>query len=68
MPHSKLVSQVSIDYQKLMDYSYQDCINLMAVGIRLADTVHTVSPSYKKDVMLPVHLLSLLEGKDWKRS
>ncbi|MGS0525000.1 glycogen/starch synthase [Zobellia nedashkovskayae] len=25
----------------------------MAVGIRLADSVHTVSPSYKEDVMLP---------------
>lgn len=45
--------EITIDYQKLMDYRYQDCINLMAVGIRLADTVHTVSPSYKKDVMLP---------------
>ncbi|MEO0571271.1 MAG: glycogen/starch synthase [Bacteroidota bacterium] len=44
---------VTIDYQKLMDYRYQDCINLMAVGIRLSDAVHTVSPSYKKDVMLP---------------
>ncbi|MEM1257469.1 MAG: glycogen/starch synthase [Bacteroidota bacterium] len=45
--------EVAIDYQRLMDYRYQDCINLMAVGIRLADAVHTVSPSYKKDVMLP---------------
>lgn len=45
--------EVVIDYQKLMDYRYQDCINLMAVGIRLADAVHTVSPSYKADVMLP---------------
>ncbi len=45
--------ELPIDYQKLMDYRYQDCINLMAVGIRLADTVHTVSPSYKQDVMLP---------------
>jgi len=36
-----------------MDYRYQDCINLMAVGVRLADAVHTVSPSYKEDVMLP---------------
>ena len=25
----------------------------MGVGIRLADAVHTVSPSYKDDVMLP---------------
>ncbi len=44
---------ITIDYMALMDYRYQDCINLMAVGIRLADTVHTVSPSYKDDVLLP---------------
>ncbi|WP_136465024.1 glycogen synthase [Flagellimonas onchidii] len=44
---------VTFDYKALMDYRYQDCINLMAVGIRFADVVHTVSPSYKEDVMLP---------------
>jgi len=44
---------VSFDVTKLMDYRYQDCINLMAVGIRLADAVHTVSPSYKEDVLKP---------------
>jgi starch synthase len=36
-----------------MDHRYQDCINLMAVGIRLADAVHTVSPSYKEDILKP---------------
>ena len=45
--------EVSFDSKKLMDYRYQDCINLMAVGIRLADAVHTVSPSYKEDILLP---------------
>lgn len=44
---------IEINVKALMDYRYNDCINLMAVGIRLADAVHTVSPSYKKDVMLP---------------
>ncbi|MEX0313863.1 MAG: glycogen synthase [Allomuricauda sp.] len=44
---------VAFDAKALMDYRYQDCINLMAVGIRFADVVHTVSPSYKDDVMLP---------------
>ena len=44
---------VKYDVTKLMDYRYKDCINLMAVGIRLSDAVHTVSPSYKKDVLLP---------------
>lgn len=44
---------VPIDYEGLMDYRYPDCINLMAVGIRLADAVHTVSPSYMEDVLLP---------------
>lgn len=45
--------EVAIDYQGLMDYRYTDCINLMAVGVRLANAVHTVSPSYKEDIMLP---------------
>ncbi len=44
---------IPYDTKELMDYRYQDCINLMAVGIRFADAVHTVSPSYKEDVMLP---------------
>ena len=44
---------IPFDTKELMDYRYQDCINLMAVGIRFADAVHTVSPSYKEDVMLP---------------
>jgi len=44
---------MELDTNMLMDYRYQDCINLMAVGIRLADAVHTVSPSYKEDILLP---------------
>ena len=44
---------IDIDYKGLQDYRYQDCINLMAVGIRFADAVHTVSPSYKEDILLP---------------
>lgn len=39
--------------ERLMDYRYTDCINLMAVGIRLANAVHTVSPSYMDDIMKP---------------
>lgn len=44
-----------IDYDRtlLSDRRYQDCINLMAVGIRLSDAVHTVSPSYKDDIQKP---------------
>lgn len=41
------------DKETLLDKRYPDCINLMAVGIRFADAVHTVSPSYKQDVMKP---------------
>ncbi len=44
---------IELDIDKLKDYRYQDCINLMSVGIRLADMVHTVSPSYKEDILLP---------------
>ncbi len=45
--------EIPLDKKRLMDYRYQDCINLMAVGIRFADAVHTVSPSYKEDVLKP---------------
>ncbi len=45
--------EIDYDEKVLMDYRYQDCMNLMAVGIRLADAVHTVSPSYKEDVLKP---------------
>ena len=45
--------EISYEEDRLKDQRYQDCINLMAVGIRLADAVHTVSPSYKEDIMKP---------------
>ncbi|MES9946420.1 MAG: glycogen/starch synthase [Candidatus Thiodiazotropha sp.] len=40
-------------YRDLVDPRWPDCVNLMAVGIRLADAVHVVSPSYAEDVQLP---------------
>lgn len=39
--------------EDLQDPRYPNCYNLMAIGIRFADAVHTVSPSYKQDVLLP---------------
>lgn len=41
------------DARALQDPRYGDCSNLMALGIRLADAVHTVSPSYMEDIMKP---------------
>ncbi|MGR8918799.1 MAG: glycogen synthase, partial [Gammaproteobacteria bacterium] len=35
------------------DPRWPDCVNPMAVGIRLADVVHTVSPSYAEEIVLP---------------
>ena len=35
---------LEIDFNKLMDYRYNDCINLMAVGIRFADAVSYCLP------------------------
>ena len=45
--------EVKYDRDILLDRRYPDCINLMATGIRLADAVHTVSPSYKEDIQRP---------------
>jgi starch synthase len=38
---------------ELRDPRWIDCINPMAVGIRLADAVQTVSPSYAQEILEP---------------
>jgi starch synthase len=60
---NKWFPELAYDKKFLMDYRYQDCINLMATGIRLADSVHTVSPSYKKDILLPSHPPEFIGGE-----
>ncbi len=54
---------VPYDEKLIRDERYTDCINLMAVGIRLADAVHTVSPSYKEDVMRPSSAPEFIGGE-----
>ncbi len=41
------------DKDMLADTRWDDCINPMAVGIRHADAVNTVSPSYAKEILKP---------------
>lgn len=38
---------------ELRDPRWIDCINPMAIGIRLADAVHTVSPAYAEEILQP---------------
>tara|TARA_R110002096_G_scaffold23438_2_gene74581 strand:+ start:2464 stop:4029 length:1566 start_codon:yes stop_codon:yes gene_type:complete len=38
---------------EVADPRWPDCINLMAAGIRFADAVHTVSPSYAAEILRP---------------
>lgn len=59
--------EVELNHEALMDYRYRDCINLMAVGIRLADSVHTVSPSYKEDVLLPSRPPEFIGGESLEK-
>ncbi|MBT8264829.1 MAG: glycogen/starch synthase [Muriicola sp.] len=59
--------ELTFDREKLMDYRYQDCINLMAIGIRLADAVHTVSPSYKEDILLPSRPPEFIGGESLEK-
>ncbi len=47
----------------LQDPRYDDCMNLMALGIRLADAVHTVSPSYKEDILKPSNPPEFIGGE-----
>jgi starch synthase len=38
---------------ELRDPRWTDCLNPMAIGIRLANAVHTVSPSYAEEILEP---------------
>ncbi len=59
--------EVELNHKALKDPRYEDCINLMAVGIRLADAVHTVSPSYKQDVLLPSRRPEFVGGESLEK-
>lgn len=52
----------SID--KVIDPRYRDCINPMRAGILLADRVHTVSPSYAKEILHESHYELGIYGGD----
>lgn len=41
---------LKIDQAAISDPEYTDCVNPMAVGIRLSDRVHVVSPTYAEEV------------------
>jgi starch synthase len=38
---------------QVTDPEYANCVNPMAVGIRLSDAVHVVSPGYKEEILYP---------------
>lgn len=44
---------LSFPRAEIADPRWPHCVNPMAAGIRFADTVHTVSPSYARDILLP---------------
>ncbi|MHA6281048.1 glycogen synthase [Salinimicrobium sp. CAU 1759] len=54
---------IDLNREALQDPRYHNCFNLMAMGIRFADSVHTVSPSYKQDVLLPSEAPEFIGGE-----
>jgi starch synthase len=44
---------LSYERAALADPRWPDCVNPMAVGIRLAAAVHTVSPAYAEEILRP---------------
>lgn len=60
---SAFFPEVKYDQDRLKDERYPDCINLMALGIRMADAVHTVSPSYMEDVQQPSNPPGFIGGE-----
>ncbi len=55
--------EIDYNYYQVTDARYPDCINLMAVGIRLCDQVHTVSESYMQDIMKPSNKPEFIGGE-----
>ena len=45
--------ELNYDWSVVADPRWPDCFNAMAIGIRLADAVHTVSPSYAAEIQKP---------------
>ncbi len=45
--------EMNYDWATVADPRWHDCINPMAVGIRMSDMVHTVSPSYALEIQKP---------------
>jgi len=50
------------DWMDLHDPGCADCVNPMAAGIRLADKVHAVSPSYAKEILKPSQKPDVFSG------
>jgi len=45
--------ELNYDWSQVADPRWPDCFNAMAIGIRLSDAVHTVSPSYAEEIQKP---------------
>lgn len=45
--------ELNYDWSTVADPRWPDCFNAMAIGIRLSDAVHTVSPSYAAEIQKP---------------
>lgn len=55
--------ELELEDEQIRDERYKDCVNLMALGIRLADAIHTVSPSYKEDIQKPSNFPNFIGGE-----
>ena len=42
---------LALPREEIVDPRWPDCVNPMAAGIRLADAVHTVSPTYAEEIL-----------------
>lgn len=54
--------KLQYDESLLADPRWSDCINPMAAAIRLCDKIHTVSPTYAKEIQVPSDILRGFHG------
>nr|WP_319549257.1 glycogen/starch synthase [Desulfogranum marinum] len=48
--------QLRYDHEPIHDPRVVHCVNLMRTGINLCDKVHTVSPTYAQEILLPSNM------------
>ena len=55
---------IEVDQKKICDRNYPNCVNPVRAAIQIADKIHTVSPTYAKEILQPTDTDNGIYGGD----